>query len=172
MTVGVGAPAVCSRGAGQLDLFARGFDNQLHHKFYEVKSGWSKWESLGGALASNPAATSPFLPFLGCNDLTRPTPYATDGCATSNSTLFPFLCVALLLLVGVYLLYKAVNECIRPGESLRDIKAIARHFWEHGTADIHLEIHELQEGTSAKVRRALEAELIESRRATFNIKRR
>src|SRR3954469_4464605 len=40
--------------------------------------------------STNPAATSPFLPFLGCNDLTRPTPDAADGCATPNSTLFPF----------------------------------------------------------------------------------
>ena len=31
-----------------------------------------------------------FLSFLGCNDLTRPSPDATDGCATPNSTVFPF----------------------------------------------------------------------------------
>ena len=40
--------------------------------------------------STNPAATAPFLPFLGCNDLTRPTPDAADGCAGASSTLFPF----------------------------------------------------------------------------------
>jgi hypothetical protein len=40
--------------------------------------------------ASNPNAASPFLPFLGCFDLTRTTPSAADGCGTASSTLFPF----------------------------------------------------------------------------------
>jgi len=40
---------------------------------------------------SNPAVTaSPFLPFLGCFDLTRPNPSAADNCASPTSTLFPF----------------------------------------------------------------------------------
>ena len=40
---------------------------------------------------SNPAATaSPFQPFLGCFDLTRPTPAVADNCASPSSTLFPF----------------------------------------------------------------------------------
>ncbi len=42
-------------------------------------------------VASNPNATAPFLPLLGCYDLTRPTPSAADGCAGATSTLFPFL---------------------------------------------------------------------------------
>ena len=42
-------------------------------------------------MASNPNATTPFLPLLGCFDLTRPTPSSADGCAGSTSTLFPFL---------------------------------------------------------------------------------
>ena len=42
-------------------------------------------------VATNPNATSPFLPFLGCYDLTRPTPSSADGCAGATSTLFPFL---------------------------------------------------------------------------------
>jgi hypothetical protein len=42
-------------------------------------------------IGSNPNATSPFLPFLGCYDLTRPTPSSADGCAGATSTLFPFL---------------------------------------------------------------------------------
>ena len=42
-------------------------------------------------VASNPNATSPFLPLLGCFDLTRPTPASADGCAGTTITLFPFL---------------------------------------------------------------------------------
>src|SRR5215469_12501700 len=40
--------------------------------------------------AANPNATSPFLPFLGCFDLTRPVPSGADGCAGPGSTLFAF----------------------------------------------------------------------------------
>ena len=40
---------------------------------------------------SNPAVTAAsFQPFLGCLDLTRPNPAATDGCSSSISTLFGF----------------------------------------------------------------------------------
>lgn len=52
-----------------------------------------------------------------------------------------------------------------------DIRAVAHHFWQHGTAEIFLEIRVLPETTSTRTRRALEAELIASRRAKFNIKR-
>ena len=41
-------------------------------------------------VAANPNATAPFIPILGCIDLTRPTPSANDGCATAQSTLFGF----------------------------------------------------------------------------------
>jgi len=41
-------------------------------------------------VATNPDATAPFIPLLGCIDLTRPTPSANDGCATPQSTLFVF----------------------------------------------------------------------------------
>lgn len=41
-------------------------------------------------IASNPNATSPFLPFLACFDLTRSNPAAADGCASSNATSFLF----------------------------------------------------------------------------------
>jgi hypothetical protein len=40
--------------------------------------------------AGNPAATSPFQPFLGCFDLTRPTPAAADNCVSGSSTQFGF----------------------------------------------------------------------------------
>jgi hypothetical protein len=40
---------------------------------------------------SNPnVASSPFQPFLGCFDLTRPNPSAVDNCANPSRTLFPF----------------------------------------------------------------------------------
>src|SRR5207245_478165 len=50
-------PAVTSWGANRLDVFARGWDNALYHKWWNG-SAWSGWESLGGALASAPAAVS------------------------------------------------------------------------------------------------------------------
>jgi Carboxypeptidase regulatory-like domain/TonB-dependent Receptor Plug Domain len=51
-------------------------------------------QCAGGGLApndgSNPAVTAtPFQPFLGCFDLTRPTPAAADNCAGA-ATAFPF----------------------------------------------------------------------------------
>jgi site-specific DNA-methyltransferase (adenine-specific) len=52
-----------------------------------------------------------------------------------------------------------------------DIKAVARWFWDHGTAEIRVELHVLPDGTAARVRKALEAELITSRKALFNIQR-
>jgi spore germination protein YaaH len=45
-----------SWGPGRLDVFARGPDNALWHKYYA--GGWSIWTSLGGQLTSEPAAVS------------------------------------------------------------------------------------------------------------------
>ncbi|SPE40522.1 TonB-dependent receptor plug [Candidatus Sulfotelmatobacter sp. SbA7] len=39
---------------------------------------------------ANPLATAPFIPLLGCYDLTRSTPSSNDLCAGSASTSFPF----------------------------------------------------------------------------------
>lgn len=50
-------PAVTNWGPGRLDVFARGSDNALWHKYYWA-AGWSDWSSLGGQLASDPAAVS------------------------------------------------------------------------------------------------------------------
>ncbi len=47
-------PDVCSWGEGRLDVFARGTDNALWHKWYD--GGWSDWESLGGQITSDPSA--------------------------------------------------------------------------------------------------------------------
>ncbi|WP_437949296.1 LamG-like jellyroll fold domain-containing protein [Sorangium sp. So ce296] len=49
-------PAVSSWASGRLDVFVRGKDNTLFHKYFD--DAWSTWESLGGALTSGPAAVS------------------------------------------------------------------------------------------------------------------
>jgi hypothetical protein len=48
---------VCSWAAGRLDVFGRGEDFALWHKWF-TGGRWSDWESLGGALTSPPAAVS------------------------------------------------------------------------------------------------------------------
>ena len=56
------SPAAVSWGkTTRLDVFVRGADGALQHKYYQNGwSGWSKWESLGGSLASGtgPAVSS------------------------------------------------------------------------------------------------------------------
>jgi murein DD-endopeptidase MepM/ murein hydrolase activator NlpD len=49
-------PGVASWGPGRLDVFARGSNNSLIHKWYS--NGWWNWESLGGIITSDPAAVS------------------------------------------------------------------------------------------------------------------
>jgi hypothetical protein len=49
-------PGATSWAPGRLDVFARGTDSALWHKWYD--NGWSSWESLGGVLTSGPAAVS------------------------------------------------------------------------------------------------------------------
>jgi hypothetical protein len=51
-----GSPATASWGPGHLDVYVRGTDNALHHRWYI--NGWSNWEPLGGALGSDPAAVA------------------------------------------------------------------------------------------------------------------
>jgi site-specific DNA-methyltransferase (adenine-specific) len=85
---------------------------------------------------------------------------------------------------GLYIFYDAVSkQALYVGEArnLRkrldkhldhsDNKSLARWLWDHGAQNLFLEIHSLPDGTSTPVRRALETELIRSRRATFNIQR-
>lgn len=50
-----------------------------------------------------------------------------------------------------------------------DNKGLARWLWEHGTEEVWLEYHLLPPATSLKVRRALEHELIHSRKPVFNV---
>jgi glycosyltransferase involved in cell wall biosynthesis len=49
-------PGACSWSPGRVDVFVRGTDNALWHKWFS--GGWSGWESLGGVLTSDPAAVS------------------------------------------------------------------------------------------------------------------
>ncbi len=49
-------PGVSSWSSGRLDVFVRGTDSALWHKWFQ--NGWSGWESLGGVLTSEPAVCS------------------------------------------------------------------------------------------------------------------
>lgn len=52
-----------------------------------------------------------------------------------------------------------------------DNKGLARWIWEFGTESLHLEMHILDANTQARIRKALELELIRSRQPVFNVKR-
>ena len=49
-------PATVSWGDGRIDVFVRGSDNALWHKWFN--DTWSGWESLGGVLSSGPDVSS------------------------------------------------------------------------------------------------------------------
>jgi hypothetical protein len=53
------APAACSWGEGRLDVFARGVEGNLWHKWYGP-GGWSAWTNLGGFVkaGTDPAAVA------------------------------------------------------------------------------------------------------------------
>ena len=51
------APAASSWSANRLDIFARGSDNRLKHKWWDGNQ-WQGWEDLGGRLTAAPAAVS------------------------------------------------------------------------------------------------------------------
>ena len=54
----VGTPgAVSWDHNNRLDVFVRGSDNAMYHKWWDGTS-WSVWESLGGTLTSGPGCTS------------------------------------------------------------------------------------------------------------------
>src|SRR5262249_26445121 len=68
-----------------------------------------------------------------------------------------------------------VGDCENLRKRLRkhlehsDNKSLARWLWQHGACDLNLEIHILRDDTTTRVRKALEAELIASRKPTFNV---
>jgi hypothetical protein len=49
-----------SWGSGRLDVFIRGTDDRLYHRFWDASAGstWSSWEDLGGTLKSDPVVVS------------------------------------------------------------------------------------------------------------------
>ena len=83
---------------------------------------------------------------------------------------------------GLYIFHEA-HETLYVGEAqnLRnrlkthldhsDNKGLARWLWEHGSSGVFLELHTLPKETPTYVRRALETELIRSRRPLFNVQR-
>jgi hypothetical protein len=83
---------------------------------------------------------------------------------------------------GLYIFYTR-NKCLYVGEAenLRnrlgkhldhsDNKGLARWMWDQGMDELFLELQVLNAETSQRVRRALETELIRSRRPLFNIQR-
>lgn len=81
---------------------------------------------------------------------------------------------------GLYLFVEStqalyVGECKnlrkRLGKHLdhSDNKGLAHWLWQHRHADLHVEYHVLPVKITARVRKALEAELIRSRKPIFNI---
>ena len=51
-------PAVSAPDGNDLALFVKGADNYLYWKQLNSTTGWTGWQSLGGILTSDPAATS------------------------------------------------------------------------------------------------------------------
>ena len=49
-------PAAVSWQSGRIDVFARGMDNALWHKWFD--GAWRNWESLGGIITAGPAVSS------------------------------------------------------------------------------------------------------------------
>ncbi len=52
-----------------------------------------------------------------------------------------------------------------------DNKGLARWLWQFGPDELHLEIQVLDKSTTLRIRRALESELIGSRKPVFNVQR-
>jgi hypothetical protein len=54
--ISTSGPAVSSWASNRLDVFTRGTNNHMWHKWYDRT--WSGWEDLGGQFVDNPAAAS------------------------------------------------------------------------------------------------------------------
>src|SRR5262245_29929888 len=72
---------------------------------------------------------------------------------------------------GVLYVGECQNLRKRLGKHLdhSDNKGLARWLWQNGTTDLHVEYHVLPVGVGTRVRKAMEAELITSRRPIFNV---
>jgi predicted GIY-YIG superfamily endonuclease len=64
---------------------------------------------------------------------------------------------------------KNLRDRIRKHLEHSDRKELARWLWDHGTGDLYVEIHVLPDETTTRERKALELELIRSRKPKFNI---
>ena len=64
---------------------------------------------------------------------------------------------------------KNLRDRIRQHLDHSDRRELARWLWEHGADNLFLEIHVLPEGTASAARKALELDMIRSRRPRFNI---
>lgn len=51
-------PSLSVRPDNTVDLFARGQDRSIYHRYYTWATGWTAWGSLGGCLNSAPTAAS------------------------------------------------------------------------------------------------------------------
>ena len=51
------SPAAVSWGSNRIDVFVRGTNDAMWHRFWGG-AGWSGWESLGGTLSASPTASS------------------------------------------------------------------------------------------------------------------
>lgn len=54
----IGSPGAVSWASDRSDVFIRGTDSQLWHKYWSLAGGWSGWEPLGGTITSGPDAAS------------------------------------------------------------------------------------------------------------------
>jgi hypothetical protein len=83
---------------------------------------------------------------------------------------------------GIYIFYSSTDTLyVGEGGNLRrrvakhldhsDNKNLARWLWSNGYKSVRLELQVFPDGTSTRVRRALESELISSRRPLFNVQR-
>lgn len=82
---------------------------------------------------------------------------------------------------GIYLFYYKNGGLLYVGEAMNlrgrirkhldhsDRRDLAHWLWEHGTDDLYVEIQELPEATATAARKALELDLIRSRKPRFNI---
>jgi hypothetical protein len=51
-------PVTAQNADGRLEVFVRGTDNGVWHRWQTLPgNGWSGWAPLGGAITGNPAAT-------------------------------------------------------------------------------------------------------------------
>lgn len=54
----VGGPAAVASPSGRLDVFVRGIDDALYHRWSSGSGLWSAWERLGGRFSSSPTAVT------------------------------------------------------------------------------------------------------------------